>query len=74
MERNVDLQLAYSPQALKGLSLKMDVFNLFDTQTVLSRRETREDGGGQILNNFGETRGTAPARSVRLSAAYNHKF
>ena len=74
VEKNVDLQFAYSPQAFKGLGLKVDVFNLFNTQTVLSRRETREDGGGQIVNNFGETRGTAPARSVRLSAAYNHKF
>jgi hypothetical protein len=74
VEKNVDLQLAYSPLALKGLNLKVDVFNLFDTQTVLARRETREDGGGQIVNNYGETRSTAAARSVRLSAAYNHKF
>ena len=74
IEKNVDLQLAYRPQAMPGLSLKMDVFNLFDTQTVLTRRETREDGGGQIVNNYGETRNTAAARSVRLSAAYNRKF
>jgi hypothetical protein len=74
VEKNVDLQLAYSPQALKGLSLKMDVFNLFDTQTVLTRRETRETFGGQMVDNYDETRGTAPARSVRLSAAYNHQF
>lgn len=74
VEKNVDLQLAYRPQAMKGLSLKVDVFNLFDTQTVLSRRETREDGGGQLVNNYGEVRGTAPARSVKLTAAYNHQF
>jgi hypothetical protein len=74
VEKNVDLQLAYSPQTIKGLSLKVDVFNLFDTQTVLTRRETREDGGGQMVNNYGETRNTAAARSVRLSVGYNHKF
>lgn len=74
VQKNVDLQLAYSPQALKGLSLKVDVFNLFDSQDVLGRRDIREDVGGQIVNNYGEVRTTAAARSVKLSAAFNHKF
>jgi hypothetical protein len=74
VQKTLDLHLAYSPQALKGMTLKAEVFNVTDNQEALTRREQREDSSGHIVNNFGETRNTIPARSVKLSAAYNHKF
>jgi hypothetical protein len=74
MQKNLDLNLTYSPQLVKGLALKIDVFNLADTQTVLTRREQREGGDGHILSNYGEVRNTAPARSVKLTMEYKRKF
>jgi hypothetical protein len=74
MQKNLDLNITYSPQMVKGLALKMDVFNVADSQTVLTRREQREGGDGHIFNNYGEVRNTAPARSVKLTMEYKSKF
>jgi hypothetical protein len=33
-EKTVDLNLTYKPKFLQGLSLRADVFNVFNSQTV----------------------------------------
>jgi len=75
MEKRVDLNLTYSPNYVKGLALKVDVFNAFNTQKAVARQETYDDGSGEgILSNFGETRTFQQARSIKLTVEYNHKF
>lgn len=68
-QAQLDLNLAYQPRFAKGLSLKVDVFNVFDRQTVQRYNETREDGGAIAKNYLQVASRTAP-RSVRLTAEY----
>ncbi len=73
-EKRLDMNITYKPNFLKEIALKMDIFNLTNDQTVLTRRETREDGAGRLLNNYGEARDTAFPRSVKFTIEYKHKF
>ena len=68
-QAQLDLNVAYQPRFAKGLSLKVDVFNVFDRQTIQRYNETREDGGAIAHNYLQVTSRTAP-RSVRLTAEY----
>jgi len=68
-QTQLDLNLAYTPAAVKGLSLKVDVFNVFDRQTVNRYDETREDGGAIARTYLQVVSRTAP-RSVRFTAEY----
>ncbi len=68
-QAQLDLNLAYMPRYAKGLSLKVDVFNVFDRQTVTRYNETREDGGA-IARNYLQVAGRTAPRSVRLTAEY----
>ncbi|WP_426174223.1 TonB-dependent receptor [Massilia sp. TWR1-2-2] len=68
-QAQLDLNLAYAPRFAKGLSLKVDVFNLFDRKTIQRYNETREDGGAIAKSYLQVTSRTAP-RSVRLTAEY----
>lgn len=73
-ETRLDLALMYKPNWLKGLTLKAEVFNVFDKQTVTAVNEAYNTAGGarsalyQMEQNY-----TAP-RTVTFSAQYNHKF
>ena len=74
-EQRVDLNLAYRPAAIKGLALKVDVFNVFNRQqaiTVLENRNvvratTVDPGAHGVL-------ATADPRSVKFTIAYDRKF
>lgn len=68
-QAQVDLNVAYLPRFAKGLSLKVDVFNLLDRTTIQRYNETREDGGAISRTYLQVTSRTAP-RSVRLTAEY----
>jgi outer membrane receptor protein involved in Fe transport len=69
-QTQIDLNLAYTPGFAKGLSLKIDVFNLLDRKTVTRYNETREDAG-DISNSYLQIAGRTSPRSVRLTAEYN---
>jgi hypothetical protein len=74
-EKRLDLNLTYRPNYLKGLSLKVEVFNAINSQKALARQETYDDGSGEgILANYGETRTFQDPRSVKFTVEYNHKF
>ena len=68
-QAQLDLNLAYQPRYAKGLSLKFDVFNVFDRQTVTRYNETHEDGG-DIARSYLQVAGRTAPRSVRLTAEY----
>lgn len=68
-QTQLDLNVAYAPAAAKGLTVKLDVFNVLDRQTVTRYNETREDAG-DIARTYLQVAGRAAPRSVRLTAEY----
>lgn len=70
-QTQLDLNVAWMPASFKGLSLKLDVFDLLNRQTVTRYNETREDGTGGISRSYLQVAGRTAPRSVRLSAEYN---
>jgi outer membrane receptor protein involved in Fe transport len=69
-QMQLDLNAAWSPARVKGLTFRADVFNVFDRQTVTRYNETREDAGA-INRYYLQVAGRAAPRSVRLTAEYN---
>ncbi|MDM4767664.1 TonB-dependent receptor [Pelomonas sp. SE-A7] len=69
----LDMNLAYMPAAVKGLSLKADVFNLLNRRSVTRYNENREDGGA-VTETYLQVAGRTGPRSVRLTAEYNYAF
>ena len=70
----LDMNLSYQPQALKGLSLKVDIFNIFDSRTINSEDGNSNNNSGTLPSTFGQGGNRTPARSARLTAEYNYKF
>jgi hypothetical protein len=72
-DKQLDLNVVYRPAFLQDLSLKADLFNVFNTQTTMkvveqyNNRNVRSGTYEAVLSK------TAP-RYVRLTAEYNHKF
>lgn len=74
-EKRLDLSLAYNPSFMKALTVKLDVFNAFNSQSVLARQETYDDGSGEVVEpDFGEARTTATERNMRFTVEYRHQF
>ena len=72
-DNRLDMNVVYKPQIVKGLALKIDVFNVFNKQ--VTQNVTEAFNNGTRVNSIYETplSATAP-RSARLSIAYDHKF
>ncbi len=72
---SVDLSTTYKPAALKGFTFKLDVFNVLNQQTVISRNEYKEADGDPTttLATYGYQSYSAP-RSMKLSFNYDYKF
>jgi hypothetical protein len=75
-DKRLDLNFSYKPEAVKGLSLKVDVFNVFNAQTAQIVEEDREADGFQqpVSSLYNRVRSYTAPRSVKLSAEYNYKF
>ncbi|MGZ5202214.1 MAG: TonB-dependent receptor [Telluria sp.] len=76
-EKRVDLNLVYAPALVKGLAFKVDVFNVFNSQTAVSEDSTYDVGAdGVVSPTYRESLWSdrqAP-RYVRFQVEYNHKF
>lgn len=72
-DKRIDMNLVYKPAYVAGLQLKMDVFNLLDTQTVESVEERYNSGQGR-RSTYQRTLSTTAPRSVKFGVEYNHKF
>jgi len=70
----LDMNLSYQPLAIKGLSLKIDVFNVFDSRTFNSESSGSNSGSGNISPTYLQGGNRIGARSARLTAEYNYKF
>jgi peptidoglycan hydrolase-like protein with peptidoglycan-binding domain len=74
-DTRLDLNLAYRPQLVKGLSLKMDIFNVANKQTAQTIDETYNVGSTtDISGTYGRVISYTAPRAIKFSAEYNYKF
>ena len=67
-----DLNVSYTPDWLKGLQFKVDIFNLFNSQQTTSVSETAEDPtGGLALPTYMLPLSTLTPRYVQLMVQYD---
>lgn len=72
----LDMNFVYKPEKVKGLALKVDVFNLFNKQTIQAVEETHNTAGygSPIYPYYERVISYSNPRTFRLSAEYNYKF
>lgn len=73
----LDMDLIYKPAMLKGLAVKLDVFNVFNKQTVQQVDQTYNTDTGSISPTYGTPGpfiGYTQGRSVKFTVEYNHRF
>jgi hypothetical protein len=71
----VDVNFSYKPAALKGFGLKLDIFNLFNSQVEESIEERMYNRNVTTIRTLYNTvlSYTAP-RSMKLTASFDYKF
>jgi hypothetical protein len=72
-EKTFDMNVVYRPAAVAGLSLKVDIFNIFNSQTAQKVYERYNTNQSRYNLYEGLISATAP-RSMKLTAEYNYKF
>jgi hypothetical protein len=73
----LDMSLTYAPKAVEGLSVKMDLFNVFNKQTVQQIDQLYNLDSGDRSPTYGTPGafvGYTSPRAVRFTVEYNHKF
>ncbi|WP_426112288.1 TonB-dependent receptor [Massilia sp. PWRC2] len=73
----LDMDLVYKPNFLKGLAIKIDVFNVFNKQTVQQIDQTYNTDTGSISPTYGTPGpfvGYTQGRSAKFTVEYNHRF
>lgn len=70
----LDLNVAYKPTWMEGLQFKMDVFNVFNADKVISVNEVGEDASGSptnVANTYLTPTAFQTPRSVRFMVQYD---
>jgi hypothetical protein len=73
-DTRLDMNLVYAPAAINGLALKMDVFNVFNKQTVQAIDETYNSATNVVSPTYSRVTSYTDPRSVKFTVEYNHKF
>lgn len=73
-EKRLDVALMYKPGWFKGLTLKADVYNVFNEQTATAVNEALNTAAGAINSQSQMIQNYTSPRAVMFSAQYNHKF
>jgi len=69
----LDANVAYKPDFVKGLQLRMDVFNVFNRQTVQNVTEAY-NSSTNISSLYQTPLSYTEPRSLRFTVTYDHKF
>lgn len=72
----LDMNVTYKPAALKGFALKLDVFNLFNRQSIetVEERFNTPGGAATVWTRYGHVESYSTPRSFKLTASYDYKF
>jgi hypothetical protein len=74
-EKRLDLNLTYAPAQLKGLAVKVDVFNALNSQRALTQDSGYDEGDqNQIAATYNQVTAWQQARSIKLTVEYNKRF
>ena len=75
-DSRLDLNFVYKPEKVKGLALKVDVFNVINQQTIQAVEEVYNTGalGTPVLSTYERVLSYTEPRSVKLSMSYDYKF
>jgi outer membrane receptor protein involved in Fe transport len=69
------MNLTYAPAMLKGLSVKVDVFNVFNAQRPITQDSTYDEGDESVLSAYyNQYTAYQTPRSVKLTVEYNKRF
>lgn len=71
--KTLDMNLVYRPAMMKDLALKLDVFNVLNSQTEVKYFEQYNAGPNQSVN-FNSVQSYSGPRYARMSVEFNHKF
>ncbi|WP_229510671.1 MULTISPECIES: carboxypeptidase regulatory-like domain-containing protein [unclassified Massilia] len=72
-EKTLDLNLVYRPVFAKGLSLRMDVYNVLNDQSIQKVYEAYNDDYARVATYEMPSYFTAP-RSAKFTVEYNYRF
>jgi hypothetical protein len=71
----LDANVMYRPAFIKGLTVKLDVFNVFNKQVGQTISETQNvDYTTDVLPTYGRVISYTEPRAIRLGVEYNHRF
>ncbi|KQN79074.1 hypothetical protein ASF04_00835 [Duganella sp. Leaf61] len=73
-DKRLDANVVYRPEIVKGLSVKIDVFNVFNKQTAQTIDETYNLEGTVINSTYGRVISYTAPRAAKLTVEYNHRF
>lgn len=72
-DRQLDLNVTYKPDFVKGLALRADVFNVFNSQ-VAAAIDEQQMTGDTVSATYGRVLSYTAPRSVKFTASYDVKF
>jgi len=72
-DTRLDVNVAWTPAVIKGLAFKLDVFNLFNRQTIQNVTEAY-NSGTQIASTYEAPLSATAPRSARFTVTYDYKF
>jgi outer membrane receptor protein involved in Fe transport len=73
VDRQLDLNVTYKPDFVKGLPLRADVFNVFNSQ-VAAAIDEQQMTGDTVSATYGRVLSYTAPRSVKFTASYDVKF
>ena len=74
-EKRLDMNLTYTPAYLKGLTAKVEVFNVFNKREALSQNSQYDNGDSSLIYSYyGEQTQFQTPRYAKFTVEYNHKF
>ena len=72
----LDMNVGYRPVALPGFQIKVDVFNMFNRQSIetVEERYNAPQGSTAVWSRYGHVESYTAPRSVKISASFDYKF
>jgi len=72
----LDLNVSYKPAYLNGFGFKLEIFNVFDRQSIQTIEERYNAAGGSSLvrTTYNAVEAYSAPRSMKITAAYDKKF